>query len=61
MNLFFELIILINVVFYAESIGKARTIIEINLTSKEVEPSWHIFINFLLIGKLIIARAVRSL
>jgi len=39
MNLFFELIIFINVVFYAESIGEARIEIRIDLASKEPSTS----------------------
>ena len=50
MNLCFDKIILINAVFYAESIGKARIAIGINLTSKGVDTSLHIFIIFSLIA-----------
>ena len=62
MNLFFELILLINAVFYAESIGQARISIGINLASKDVGPSWHI-INYdrNAVSNLIIARAARGL
>ena len=43
MSLFFDVTIFINAVFYTESIGEARISIGINLASKEVRPSWHIF------------------
>ena len=62
MNLFFELIILIITVFYAESIGKARIAIGINMSSKEVGSSSHIFYDDQnVVSNLIIARAVRGL
>ena len=44
MNLFFYLRILINAVFYAESIGEARIAIEINMISKEVSTSFAYFL-----------------
>ena len=46
MNLFYDLIILINAVFYAESIGKARIAIGINMSLKEVDTSSHILVYF---------------
>ena len=62
MNLFFDSIIFINAVFHAESISEARIAIGINLTSKEVGPSSHIFYyDQNAVSNLIIARAVRGL
>ena len=47
MNLFFELIILINAVFNAESSREVRIAIGILLTSKMLDPSLHIFYIFI--------------